>query len=52
MEIPSTYPSDRPSITDITRGATSTPIYFDGEEEEEMLPTNLHQPIPDDDQNI
>ena len=55
MGIPSKSLSDQPSLTDITQGATSTPICFDGEEEEEMLPTNLHQPIPDEaeiDQNI
>ena len=36
------------TVEEIARGAESMPILFDREEEEELLPTNLRQPIPDD----
>ena len=50
--------SDGPQVNDepftvkrITQGANSMPILFDREEEEEFLPTNPRQPIPDDPPN-
>lgn len=43
-----TQNATQPSITEIADAATNTPIYFDADEEEEILPPNLHQPIPDD----
>ena len=51
IPLPQTPQPIPPSVTEITNNATSTPIYFDAEEEEEILPSNLHQPIPDDPEN-
>ena len=36
------------TIERIAQGASTTPILFDREEEEEFLPTNPRQPIPDE----
>lgn len=37
-----------PTVKEIAQGANSAPIFFNGEEEEEFLPANPRQPIPDD----
>ena len=39
------------TVNDIAHGANLTPILFNGEEEEEFLPHNLWQPIPDTSNN-